>query len=290
MKVIGLITITDPDYRQDPARECILQALEVCDEVVVVYGKVGDAFIVEDRRVWYEYLPWPHPRWTLDELPRHLNYGLTKARELGADWIIKYDADCLIHEKHKWEVRNKLEAELETGVLVMELEKVHCITPTRALMKNDIQVCIKGKSDVWFGQSMDEYTDLCKPILWDLKKVERGIPLGESIGHDFIKRTGAWMWNYGYMFKTETRSRELLYYFDLAHAEWWGVGWQKQPKETITEESAMEEHLAMMRGRYKRATKELKIDEHPKHIQEKLRALNPEQFGHSLWGKIEMII
>lgn len=301
MKIIGITIFTDPDYRQDPARECVRQILEICDEAVIVYGKQDDQMIVDHLEAEYpgrihsEYMEWPQPEWTMDQLPKHLNQALEIARQAGADWIIKYDSDCFINEKDKEVIRKCLLEELHSPVIAMMVEKVHMITSTHALMKSDIPVIIKAKSQICYGQNLNHYTDLCQPIIWNQNAMYEAnddkslaIPTGQEIPRDLIKRTGVWQYNYGYCFKTFERSFELLYWFDIAHALWWGVGWHKTPLTGITQDSAMYEFIKMMTERVGRALKRVPIEQHPKHIQPRLRGLKPEQFGYNCWGKIKL--
>ncbi len=307
MKIIGITICTNPDYRQDPTRECIRQMLEICDEVVVVCGGgQPDLNMVNELeegdnqkykgRIHYRPFFWPQPKWRLDELPKHLNAGLVMAREYGADWIIKFDADYFIHENDAKKLRAALEAEWHNDrILAMELEKVQVTIPTHGRLKGGIPVAIKAKSPIVYGQIAGHYSDLCQPIIWDGQSKtsidsddENGIPLGDSVPRDMIKRTGVWLWNYGYTFKTYERAYELLYWFDIAHALWWGWGWYKTPLSEITPESAMAHHIKMSAGRVAQNKKKFPVNEHPKHIQDAIRNLKPDQFGHSLWGKITM--
>ena len=103
--ITGLTIMTNPDYRQDPARECIKQALEIFDQVIVIYGRKEDKTEVLDdlfeygSRIVYHFMPWPQPDWSFDELPKHLNKGLEIAHELKADWVVRFDADTFFTPK-----------------------------------------------------------------------------------------------------------------------------------------------------------------------------------------------
>lgn len=301
MKVIGITIFTNPDYRQDPARECVRQILEVCDEVVVVFGAESDRGIIRQLqneypdRIVAEYLEWKQPEWTMDELPKHLNRALEIARERGCDWIIKFDSDCFFHEKDRDELRKALEAQLEEPTIAMMIEKTNVITVTHVLQKSDVPFCIKANSPIWYGQNLNHYTDLCQPIMWDGKTMyeanddkTKTIPAGFEIPKELIKRTGVWQFNYGYMFKTYERSVELLYWFDIAHALWWGFGWHKRVITAITPETAMREFIVMMKERVERCNKKMTLIDHPKHIQPRLRSLGKEHFGYDFWGLIEL--
>lgn len=292
--------MTNPEYRQDPWRECILQMLEICDHVVVVYGRDKDLILKQQfteqqqmRMVW-EYLEWPQPRWTLVELPNHLNKALEIARLMKPDWIIKFDTDYFIHENHRKELRNKLDEGMRNDAMIVSLEKIQFYTGENCLMKGDIPICLDARYPIYYGYDANGYTDLCQPILWDketyAKISNRKIPAGTKVPKDRIRRSGSWLWNYGYAFKTEERARELLYNFELAHADFWGFGWMKKHPDDITEDTAMLDFLRMVAGRVNRANKKIQPHHHPMHIREKLKNLTPEQFGYNLWGKIKILV
>lgn len=301
MRVIGIVTVTNPDYRQDPWRECVAQGLEVCDSMIVVCGRREDIDAIldlqqrHDARLIPLFVEWPQPRWSLHELPKHLNAGLETARTLGADWIIKFDADCFIHENEAKKLRDRLVAELNTDTEVMTVEKIQLIIPQRGAKRHKSPICIKAKSKICYGINKDHYTDLCSPILWDQTsmfsaddKPEHAIPIGVDVPESVTKSTGVHFWNYGYMFKTYDRAVELLYHFNLAHADFWGFGWYKERPADITEQETIENHLRMTAGRLEKHNKTFVIGEHPAHIRQKIKDLTKDQFGHSLWGKIKL--
>lgn len=292
--------ITDPDYRQDVWRECISQMLEVCDEAVVVVGKDSDVQLVNSwaggmllaDRVFVDYLEWPQPEWCYSELPKHLNRGLKIARARGADWIIKFDSDCFIHERDKDVVREHLERD-NSWALVSDFVKLQFIKADRAQIKTRVALAIKGKSNVWYGKAED-YNDLCQPIVlpesafdwkWD-KLGKNPVPIGTLVPRAYIAHTGQFVWNYSYTFKTEERAKELLYYFDLAHASFWGQTYGHR-KETTPELSFADFMDSVVNSAIAKSNRAFQPEDHPRWIVDRIKNIKPEEFGHSLWGKIE---
>lgn len=298
MRVIGFTMMTDPDYRQDPWRECIRQALEVFDEVVVIYGREADGPMIEaefkHEPVYDFFLNWPQPEWSYEELARHLNLGLEMCRSRRADWAVKFDMDYFIHESQKAEMFQKLSFMRHDGKLIATFGKLQFFLATHGYEKGKMYIGLNLNHPlhVTYGQDESRYTDLCQPVIWDGKKTHRmpggtyDIPLGTPIDSKYHGNTGVAVWNYDYTFKTYERAKELLYHFDLSHARWWGSGYTGKRPAEITPETAMQDYLQMSGSRVKKCIKDIPIGQHPKHIQEKIRSLTPEQFGHSLWGKV----
>lgn len=289
--------ITNPDYRQDPWRESLRQALLVFDEVVVVCGDPEDPARVKqefpDQPIVPVYLDWPQPEWTYDELARHLNFGLEKCRAMHADWVIKFDIDCLFHENSKSQFRQCLGAMKAHGDILAQFEKLQFFLVGRAYEKGKIPLGINMAFNVGYGVDKSRYTDLCQPIILsgDVVQYRQGkhpIPKGDPVPERKMKPTGIHVWNYDYSFKTYDRALELLYHFDRAHANWWGAGYHGRMLEDITPETAMAEYLALIKGRVEKCKKIFRPEDHPRFIQDRIRNIKPEEFGHSLWGKTEI--
>ncbi len=289
--------ITNPDQRQDPWRESIRQMIDVFDHVVVVCGRKQDCFDLDAEfpklsDITPVYLEWPQPEWSYEELPRHLNAGLEKCRQAKADWVVKLDIDCFVHENDKTQIRQALAQAAAHDKMASTLEKFQFFMPGRCYEKGKLPLALNMKYPICYGQDETRYTDLCQPIMLGEDMVKRNdgvyaIPQGNPIPEKKIARTGAHVWNYDYTFKTEDRARELLYHFDRSHAKWWGQGYTGKKLEEITPEQALADYIAMAGGRMGKMTKTIQLKQHPRHIQERIKNIKPEEFGHSLWGKIE---
>ncbi len=302
MKIVGLTMMTNPTYRQDPWRENIRQMLEVMDEVVVVCGAQNDLTLIQqfvdaDSRVQFHYLEWPQPEWRYDELPKHLNFGLQKAKDLLADWVIKLDIDTFIHEKDKDKLREVLKRCMKYDAYAVSFEKYQFFMPNRSYEKGKMPLALNmHHNTVQYGYA-GEYTDLCQPItphsatseLFIQGKMQTfNIPNGTRIPDNQIQRSGMHVFNYDYTFKTEQRAKELLYHFDRSHAKFWGNGYNGQLIEDITPESALENYLNLVRGRIKKCVHRFSTEDHPKMIQPRIRNMGADSFGDNLWGLIEI--
>lgn len=290
--------VTNPDYRQDPWRESIAQMLDVFDHVVVVCGRKQDCFDLDEEfpnlsDVTPVYLEWPQPEWSYEELPRHLNAGLERCREAKADWVVKLDIDNFIHEKDKTQLRQALAIQRAQDRMAASLEKYQFYIPGRCYEKGKMPIALNMKYPICYGQDNTRYTDLCQPIIpsEDVVKPKGGvytIPVGSPIPEKKIGRTGCHVWNYDYTFKTEDRARELLYHFDRSHAKFWGQGYTSKQLQEITAESAMNDFIGLTTGRMRKMVKIMAPDSHPRQIKNRIKNIKPEEFGHSLWGKIKI--
>jgi hypothetical protein len=293
MKIIGFTMITNPEYRQDPWRESIRQALEVFDEVVVVCGDVNDNYLLstefdkeELKRISMPYLHWPQPQWSYEELTRHLNLGLKYCRRLDGDWAVKFDIDTFFHEKDKAQIYQKLQSLKNRKIKLGTFEKYQFFLVSKGYEKGKLPVAVNLSFNTCYGLDMQRYTDLCQPIepidgTAKYNDATYEIPKGNEIKSR--ESTGCHIWNYDYSFKTLARSKELLYNFDISHAKWWGKGYSGKQIKDITPETALNDYLMLVRGRVKKCIKEFNWNEHPKHIQQRIKNIKPEEFGYNLW-------
>jgi hypothetical protein len=297
MKTVGLTMMTTPEYRQDPWKESIRQALEIFDQVVVVYGDPSDEALIQaafyqEPRLIATYLHWPQPVWSYEELPRHLNHGLDIAKTLNPDWVIKFDLDNFFHEKDKALIMSYLLNFKAQNKWIVQFNKFQFFLADRCYEKGKMSMAINMKYPICYGQEKERYTDLCQPIIAEgsemiqFNKEGYSIPHGVAVPKEKYAVCPVHVWNYDYTFKTEERAKELLYEFDKSHARWWGAGYTGRKIENITPESALEDYLDLVRGRVQRAIYHFTPKQHPKHVIPLIENIKAEQFGHSLWGKV----
>lgn len=303
MKIAGLTMVTNPAYRQDPWREHVRQMLLCFDVAIVVVGREDDkqlfteAYFSADelKRLHVEYLYWPQPEWSYEELARHLNVGMKIARLLEMDWVIKLDVDTFVHERDRGHLRTKLFMFKENDVIAATFEKYQFFKVDRAYEKGKVPLAINLDHNVWYGYNKEKYTDLCQPILKESEvsvvaigghAVSFDIPSGRAIHEKRIQPTGVHVWNYDYSFKTQERMLELLYHFDRSHAKFWGRGYSGRSIEDITIESAMQDYVNLVTGRVKKCVHMMPAEEHPVMIRQRVAGIEPHEWGHSFFGLV----
>ncbi len=285
MKITALLTVTNPEERQDPWVACLRSVLAWADEVVIVNGgkDLGLKFRSDEigrelYRIKEVMMPWPY-EWSWEELPKHLNMGLQEAT---GDWVVRVDADYVFEEGTRAILDDELGRLGTTPVATMQ--KFSSVLWNKFYQKGSVKMVINKKdaSNVVFGKDKDNYTDLCVPIYWDMKTYdEKGIPVGQAVPDGDCGRTHVRVFNYDYTFKTKEFTADEFYRFSKAHEKYFGTTkWGHTPDESL------QTFINMMRGRVERCVYTFGIDEQPTYIQQTLKWLQgkPELFGLEGWG------
>ena len=139
-------------------------------------------------------------------------------------------------------------------------------------------IAFRNEHKVVIGKNLDKETDLCFPIKQTGITYVAGydLPVGTEL---MAFKTGISYWNYDYFFKTKEFTKKEFWRFSRAYNRYfkkWTFG--------DSEEASFKIFLDMQRGRYNRAPYTYKLKDHSKHIQQAIKELTPEQFGHSGWG------
>lgn len=283
MKISIITTITNPDKNQYAWREAIKSYFELADEVIIVNGgEIIDPksvnFLIDGEEpgvkgVKIIDLPWP-AKWHWSELPVHLNAGLEAAT---GDWVIKTDIDYIFHENDIKDIRHALENDAK-GFAVAAFVKKAITDRHHYYKKCRVAIAInKGNvgDTIKFGIDIDEKTDWCFPIL-----VNKSIPLkygkvprGKSVPSNMIFDTGLNVWDYDCFFRTKEVQKKVFWPFAQAYATVFDKSWGD------TEEAAWKVWLDMMKGRRTKKLYPMDIDSHPKFIKERIKSMNPEEFG-----------
>lgn len=299
MKIIGLTLVTNPDYRQDPWRESIRQMLNFADLVVVICGRAEDVVQLKNEfneKVEAHYMDWPQPEWDYSELPRHLNFGLEVCRQYKPDWIIKFDIDCFFHEKNRREFLRQLAAARAHNAILGQVEKLQFTLCDQAYEKGKMPMLLNLNCGIQlcFGWNRDKDTDLCQPIVPDGQFMKGQnpagyeVPTGTSVPERRIFKIGGMhVWNYDYTFKTKDRAKELLYYFDKAHAKYFGFGYSKKKDADITAEQALDDFIKLQQSRRQQPQRTILSGDHPLEIRKKIIQIKPACYGFNCWGHYE---
>lgn len=277
MKLTILTTVTNPEERQDPWVEALKCYLGLADEVVVVNGGSNKHYDFPPFVKCVD-LAWPY-EWNWVEYPRHLNFG---KQHCTGDWILRLDIDQFIHEKDFDELRKRLE-EAPDNVQAMTMQKMSFTYGGKYYQKGEAIICIRNLPTIAFGKETGKDTDLCFPIIqtgtevvYDGDNILYELPIGRPLE---VGRTGVSYWNYDYYFKTLEFTTKEFFRMSRAYHRYYDT-W----KFGDSEKKAFIVFCNMLKARNQQSSYIAEVKDHPKYIQDKIKNITPEQFGHSAWG------
>jgi len=268
-------TITNPIERQDAYMEAIESYLAIADEVVVVDGGSIDGSyenIALSSAEIKNYI-WPK-EWEWEQLPRSLNVGL---KACTGDWVIKADIDYIFHEKDRSELKRQLESLGDFPVA--NFYKWQFLLVDRYTLKARCPIAINRRMfpKIWFGKPTNGPSDWCQPIMtkkkhWKEDEVPEGILIDKNLCPDVTVP----FYNYDFSFKSAEVIKEDFFRFAKAYYKATGNNWGYE-----SEDHAWEFWMKMMKGRLTRPAEIIRLENHPKAIQDKIKNITPDQFGYA---------
>lgn len=244
MKISIFTTMTNPKERMDPWKEAINCYEDFADEIITT------------GQDWPEEFNWDHIGKTFDE-------GLKKS---SGDWAIRMDLDYFFHEKNIQDLRKKLK-EFDNYPAVA-FPQYQIFTFERYQVKTNLCIAINKKK--FPNIVLNGGGDLCMPTLNN-----------KLLRFQDLPNTKIPIFQYDSMFRTKEVISKDRARFARAWYKYfndWGERGGGTPEE------AYDAWFEMITKRYKKHVNRLKIDNHPKYIQDKLNSLNQDQFGFSAFG------
>lgn len=266
MKLSIFTTATRHTTRGDTFDEAIKCYLELADELVVVDGNSNLL------RVFYAsnihkvvHRAWPKEfKWSF--IGEQFQRGYEACT---GDWVLHCDLDFIFHEDDYQAIREACANNNDQPAFSML--KRQFILPDRFNLKSRLVVAVnKGK----FGDRIrfDSGGDLCQPSL-DGKYIEPGTVPDVKIP----------IWNYEKILKTKEQIKD-----DVGRmARAWHSHFGEYKLGGPDDESAYQEWYKMSAGRFQKPQEKIKLEDHPKVMQDTIRKLKPNQFGYSGFGLIE---
>lgn len=255
-------TIKEPSRRGDMIRQALDCYTELADEVVVVNGgrsRLEDPRVKEISYRWPTEFDWPF-------IGEQFQRGYEAC---SGDWVIHADIDMVYHEDKFQEIKSLLNRYSEFPAV--SFAKRQFILPDRYGVKSRLIVAVnKGK----FGNRIrfDSGGDLCQPSLD-----------GEYILPGSVPDLKVHIWNYECLLKTKEQLLEDKGRFARA----WQSHFGRYKLGGPDNESAYNEWLKMVEGRYRNPQQVLELYQHPKYMQHTIRDLKPEQWGYNGFGLVE---
>jgi len=253
--------LTNPIWRQDPYLECIGQMLDFYDEVVIVDGGHEDGYldtIPKDRKIKIVERKWPKEfSWEFIGQQFQLGYD-----SCDSQWCIRQDCDYFIHQNDFKRLRKQLEDPNLQNYPVAKFYKYQFLLIDRYIIKTRIALAFNKKR--YPNIRLDAGGDLCQPSLND-----------REIDEDIMPNLGIPIYNYDFCFKTrETIDKDFSRFMKA---------WQRRFGSSIPGFENMMKDRLKLRGKQTI----IKLEEHPKYIQDKIKKMTPDQFGYSCFGWAE---
>lgn len=265
----GFTVLSNPDKYCYPWRESIKSFLPVVDELVVVYNVYSE----EDHRqelldmgcrVVSGIFDLRNIGWLSYGIMRTTGYTACKG-----DIVLMFDADGILHEKDVERTKEQAkDLSIRNDFAYGYWGKYRTYSPTKYWKQN--------KHSGWYnkrlmGDKFDFYHPNRKGIPnWDLvpPELHRGLQLDANL--------------FGYEHTWDTK--EILFERIVNYGHMRDM---QQEKPIQNDQFYIDEYIADLKASFeKKGLIRENIEEHPRIIQEKLRNLTPDQFGHSFFGLI----
>jgi len=258
----------------DPFNEAMNCHCDLADELVIVNGGKPYTFqdviklnVDADCDVRFENYEWPEDfDWKF--IGEQFNRGYMACK---GDWVIHADLDFFFHEKNFDDIRRSLDFYQEEPALAFL--KHQFLLVDRFRLKSRLVLAVNKKK---FGDRIqfDSGGDLCQPSLD-----------GKEIKIEDIRVLRIPFYNYDFCFKAK---EEIAYEFNrmaqARHKDFPNDDWGYK-----SEGEALEYFKRMMIGRFNNneGWQKIRLEDHPKYIQKKIKNINPEQFGYNMFGWVK---
>jgi glycosyltransferase involved in cell wall biosynthesis len=262
MKLSIFTTIKNPEKRGDNPLDALNCYEDLADEVVIVNGGFNKTY--RDKVVEKQY-NWPYEfNWQF--IGQQFQRGYEACT---GDWVIHADLDFIFHERDFANLKEQLE--FYSDAPAISLWKYQFIQPDRYNLKSRLVIAVnKGK----YGDRIrfDSGGDLCQPSLD-----------GEYINPDDVPEARIPFYNYEKLIKTEDQIKDDIERMDRAYKRHFN-----KPLYSSDSRSAYEGWLEMAVGRASKPMQHIKLEDHPKYVQQTIKNLKPEMWGYSGFGLLEV--
>lgn len=261
-------TIKNPVTRGDEYMQALNCYQELADEVIVMNG--GDTIqlfdVYEHEKMKFIDSYWPNEfDWPF--IGQQFQRGYEAC---SGDWVIRADLDMIFHERDYRAIR--MACLNNPDEVALSFWKFQFVLPDRYNLKSRIVVAVNKKK---YGDRIrfDSGGDLCQPSLD-----------GVYINPAHVPEAQIPIYNYEKLCKTKEQIMDDVGRMERAYKRHFG---KSQYNSDTTNENAYDKWYEAQRGKLQKPHKFIDIKDHPKVIQETIKNLKPEQFGHSGLGLVE---
>lgn len=262
MNTIGTyILVQNPKTNNYPYLETINCCLDFADEILLVDGGTNDGSfekLPKDKRIKIMKREWPdNSDWNY--LTQQYDFGL---QNLSTDWRIKMDADYVFHEDDVKSIKQFLEQNQDKKIVSFEKCGFNLIDRYR--VKTKVGLAVNKKLD--------------PNIHWNSNdKYQSGDVVLEE---ETWTPSGIKVWVYDNCFKNKKNIGKVMNKFAKACWNKYGKNWGYE-----SEKKALWFFIKLARTRIESYQQNIiRLEEHPKYIQEKIKNMNKKMLGFSLFG------
>lgn len=244
MKLSIFSTATNPIERGDPFNQAMQCYEGLADEVVL------------NSEAWAEEFDWSF-------IGEQFQKGYEACT---GDWVIHADLDFIFHEQDYERIRKVLARYHKSPAVTFW--KWQFFTPYRYNLKSRLVIAV-NKSRFGNQIKFNGGGDLCQPTID-----------GYYINPLSVPEARIPIYNYDEILKTKQQLLSDKGRFARAWFRTFGEYTLGGPDD----ESAYDKWYEMVKGRFTKHTKTLRLEDHPKVMQETIKNLTPENFGYSGFG------
>ena len=268
MKLSVFSTVTNPGARGDNFSSAWNCYNDLADEVVLVDGSEDaiENLTHSSRKTvtsqWPQEFEWPF-------IGQQFQRGYEACT---GDAVIHADLDFIFHEKHFKDIRRAAQRMLDEKLPALTFFKHQFILPDRYNVKSRL-VLMVNKRDFGDRIRFDSGGDLAQPSLD-----------GEYISPDSVPECGLPFYNYEKILKTKAQVMDDVGRMERAYKRHFG---KTQYGSDGTDDDAYRLWIEAQVGKFNKPQEQIKLEEHPRYIQETIKNLTPEMFGYDAHGRLE---
>ena len=300
MKVSAFVLTTNSIENQFPFIESIKSFLPIVDELIVVDGGSTDSTIeainnIGDNKIRIisdENTKW-EKEWFYSRMGKNFDRGL---QECTGDWVIKFDADYILHENCYDKIRDELEKAIKNTRLSIAFTRLNFILSDRYYIKSKKTLAINKtlaldtKINLHYGFDLDNWGFGFEFI--NSKYVENNIHIGKLLrDRNNSVVTSALVYNYDFCFSDLDNIKNSRYRHHLAeekqrHLKYEGYEIQKYHNkiEDVNIENVWDEYRERNIGFLNNTNYGIELEEHPLIIQNKIKKLTSDKQGYNFFG------
>lgn len=254
-------TVTDPKERGDNPKPSLKCYADLADELVIVNGGKtpwhGDVTV---NSGWPQEFSWPL-------IGQQFQMGYEAAT---GDWVIHADLDYLFHQKDFSKIREAMGKYPDAPAIVFY--KWQFILPDRYNLKSRLPIMVNKKV---YGDRIkfDGGGDLCQPTLD-----------GQLMNIDKLPVADVPVYNYEKLTKTKEQIMNDVGRMERAYERYFG---KTQYGSNGTDKHAYKLWVDAQKGKFNKPQKIIALSRHPIYIQQTIKNLRKDQWGHSGLGNLE---